>query len=112
MVKIHCISFENSMKKLGYFRYLLAIRNTLKHDTLILQRSPSEIRINSITMLTYSKPDKLTWTYNMLLLDPCACATYILSYISKGQRGMSRLLQKASEEAKAGNKDSLKTFQI
>lgn len=96
------------MKKLGYLTkesYLLAIRNTLKHDTLILQRSPSEIRINSITMLTYSKPDKLTWTYNMLLLDPCACATYILSYITKGQRGMSRLLQKASEEAKAGNKD-------
>lgn len=103
MVKIHCISFENSMKKLGYLTkesYLLAIRNTLKHDTLILQRSPSEIRINSITMLTYAKPDKLTWTYNMLLLDPCACATYILSYITKGQRGMSRLLQKASEEEK------------
>ena len=43
------------------------------------------------------------------VLDPYACATYILSYITKGQRGMSRLLEKASEEsyilAKAGNKD-------
>ena len=39
------------------------------------------------------------------MLDPYACATYILSYITKGQRGMSRLLEKASEEAKAGNKD-------
>ena len=39
------------------------------------------------------------------MLDPYACATYILSYITKGQRGMSRFLEKASEEAKAGNKD-------
>ena len=28
------------------------------------------------------------------VLDPYACATYILSYITKGQRGMSRLLEK------------------
>lgn len=39
------------------------------------------------------------------ILDPYACATYILSYITKGQRGMSRLLEKASEEAQSGNKD-------
>ena len=39
------------------------------------------------------------------VLDPYACATYILSYITKGQRGMSKLLEKASEEAKPGNKD-------
>lgn len=38
------------------------------------------------------------------VLDPYACATYILSYITKGQRGMSRLLEKASEDAKLGNK--------
>ena len=48
------------------------------------------------------------WQANMdiqYVLDPYASATYILSYITKGQRGMSRLLEKASEEAKAGNKD-------
>ena len=39
------------------------------------------------------------------VLDPYACATYILSYITKGQRGMSRLLEKACEEAKSGNND-------
>ena len=38
-------------------------------------------------------------------LDPYACATYTLSYITKGQQGMSRLLEKASEKAKAGNKN-------
>ena len=39
------------------------------------------------------------------VLDPYACATYILSYITKGKRGMSKLLEKACEEAKSGNKD-------
>ena len=39
------------------------------------------------------------------VLDPYACATYILSYITKGQRGTSKLQGKASEEAKSGNKD-------
>ena len=39
------------------------------------------------------------------VLDPYACATYILSYITKGQRGMSRLLEEATEEVKSGNRD-------
>ena len=39
------------------------------------------------------------------VLDPCACATYILSYITKAQRRMSRLLEKATEEIKSGNRD-------
>ncbi|XP_068693105.1 uncharacterized protein [Montipora foliosa] len=41
------------------------------------------------------------------VLDPYACAVYILSYITKGQRGMSKLLEKASQEANAENKDVL-----
>ena len=39
------------------------------------------------------------------VLDPYACAVYILSYITKGQRGMSKLLRRALQEAKFGNKD-------
>lgn len=39
------------------------------------------------------------------VLDPYACAVYILSYITKGQRGISKLLDKASKEANSGNKD-------
>ena len=99
------ITFEEFLKKLGLTkeRYLLAIRNTLKRDTLFLKRSPSEIRINN-----YNTHLLQAWQANMdiqYVLDPYACATYILSYITKGQRGMSRILEKASEEAKAGNKD-------
>lgn len=39
------------------------------------------------------------------ILDPYACAVYIVSYISKGQRGMSNLLRHACEEARTSNSD-------
>ena len=86
------ITFEDFLKKLGLTEesYLSAIRNTLKRDTLFLKRSPSEIRINN-----YNAHLLQAWKANMdiqYVLDPYACATYILSYITKGQRGMSRLL--------------------
>jgi hypothetical protein len=37
------------------------------------------------------------------VLDVYACAMYIVSYISKAQKGMSELLRKACAEAKEGN---------
>ena len=37
------------------------------------------------------------------VLDVYACAIYIVSYISKAQKGMSELLRTACEEAKRGN---------
>ena len=98
-------TFEDFLNKLHLTEesYILAIRNTLKRDTLFLKRAPSEIRINS-----YNTNLLKAWQANMdiqYVLDPYACATYILSYITKGQRGMSRLLEKASEEAKSGSND-------
>ena len=44
------------------------------------------------------------------ILDPYACVSYIVSYISKGQRGLSNLLYDACNEAK--KKDSDKKQQI
>ena len=84
-------------------QYIKAIRLSLKHSTLLLKRSPSEIRINC-----YNPHLLKAWRANMdiqFVLDPYACAIYILSYITKGQRGMSKLLRKACEEAKEGNKN-------
>jgi len=99
------ITFKDFTKKgqLTEQSYILAIKHTLKSDTLFLKRTPSEIGINS-----YNTTLLRTWQENMeiqYVLDPYACATYILSYITKGQRGISRLLEKAAEEAKSGNKD-------
>ena len=84
-------------------QYLNAIRLSLNHKTLLLKRSPSEIRVNC-----YNSNLLNVRQANMdiqFVLDPYACAVYILSYITKGQRGMSKLLRKACEEAKEGNKD-------
>ena len=84
--------------------YILALRHIIKRNTLFLKRLPSEIRINN-----YNTELLKAWRANIdmqYVLDPYACATYILSYITKGQRGMSRLLEKATEEVKTGNKDN------
>lgn len=69
-----------------------------------MKRAPSEIRINS-----YNNALLKAWQANMdiqYILDPYAYATYTLSYITKGQRGTSKLLEKATDDAKSGNKDS------
>ena len=89
--------------KLAEEQCIQAFRYSLKRTTLLLRRAPSEIRINN-----YNSTLLNTWKANMdirFVLDPYACAVYILSYITKGQRGMSKLLEKASQEASAGNKD-------
>lgn len=99
------ISFQAFLDKLGLTEenHLLALRRTLKRDTHFLKRKSSEIRINN-----YNTTLLKAWQANMDLqyvLDPYSCATYILAYITKGQRGISRLLEKATEEIKSGNQD-------
>ena len=39
------------------------------------------------------------------VIDPYSCVSYILSYIVEGQRGLSKLLQQACEEAKERDSD-------
>ena len=75
------ISFEDFLNKLQLTQesYILAIRHTFKRDILFLKRAPSEIRINS-----YNTNLLKVWQANMdmqYVLDPYACATYILSYM-------------------------------
>ena len=99
------MTFAEFLEKLDLTeqQYIKAIRLTLKHSTLLLKRSPCEIRINC-----YNPHLLKAWRANMdiqFVLDPYACAVYILSYITKGQRGMSKLLCKACEEAKESNKN-------
>ena len=99
------ITFVEFLDKLALSeqQYIKAIRLSLKHCTMLLKQSPAEIRINC-----YNPHLLRAWEANMdiqFVLDPYACAVYILSYINKGQRGMSKLLRKACEEAKEGNKN-------
>ena len=97
------ISFEELLKKLGVKEegYILAIRSSFSRATILLKRKPNELRINN-----YNKHCLLAWRANMnvqFILDIYSCAVYVVSYISKAQRGMSELLRKACEEAREGN---------
>ncbi|PIK45760.1 hypothetical protein BSL78_17400 [Apostichopus japonicus] len=98
-------TFEDMLTKLETTEndYIIAIRSSITSDKIFLKRSPSEVRING-----YSSVLLETWKANMdysSVLDPYACAMYIVSYISKGQRGMSNLMQRATTEAREGNTD-------
>ena len=82
-------------------KYLLSIRSSLQAPTIFLERKPNELRVNNYNAACLS-----AWRANMdiqFVLDVYACAMYIVSYISKAQKGMSDLLRTACEEARRGN---------
>ena len=83
--------------------YLQSIQSTLSVSKVFLKRSLEETRINS-----YNRTSLKCWEANMdiqYILDPYACVSYIVSYISKGQRGLSNLLYEACKEAKQKDSD-------
>ena len=97
------ITFEDFLVtlKLTPEEYEIAIRSGLKARTIFLKRQTNEISINN-----YNKHCLRAWRANMdiqYIVDAYACATYIVSYMSKGCRGMRKLLQRASKEASEGN---------
>ena len=88
-------------------QYISAIRSSLTQVKIFLKREPSDIRVNA-----HSKSLLSAWNANQdlqFVLDPYACAMYIVDYISKSQKGMSALLDKACKEAKQGNMDIKKS---
>ena len=97
------ISFDELIIKLGVSEkdYILAIRSSLKCPTIFLKRPPNELRINN-----YNTAFLQAWRANMdirFVLGVYACAMYIVSYISKAQKGMSELLRNACAEARKCN---------
>ena len=87
--------------------YYLAIQSSLNAPTIFLRRNPNEQRVNN-----YNSACLKAWRANMdiqFVLDVYACAAYIVPYISKSQKGMSQLLRRACDEARAGN-SSIKQY--
>ena len=81
--------------------YYLAIQSSLNSPTIFLRRNPNEQRVNN-----YNSACLKAWRANMdiqFVLDVYACAAYIVPYISKSQKGMSQLLRREYDEARAGN---------
>lgn len=83
--------------------YLHCIQSTLTVSKVFLQRSLEETWINN-----YNKTLLKCWEASLdiqFILDPYACVAYIVSYIFKGQRGLSNLLFDAWKEAKRKDSD-------
>ena len=97
------ISFHDFLSELqmSQEQYILAIKSSLTTAKVFLKRTPSQIRINPYNDILLQ-----AWSANMDLqyvLDPYTCAAYIVSYISKGERGMSNLLKEACDQAQNGD---------
>ena len=97
------VPFPKFLAQLGLTEdeYTMCLRAGIKQRTIFLKRATNEITINN-----YNHNCLKAWRANMdiqFILDPYACATYIVSYMSKGCRGMSQLLRQVSKEASRGN---------
>ena len=83
--------------------YMKCIRSSLKAPKVFLKRKTKDMRIN-----LFNEGILLAWKANLdihIVLEPYGCASYIVGYISKSQRGMSAQLNVAAKEARKGNLD-------
>ena len=95
--------FLNNFLQINEEEYIKIVRSSLHGPKVFLKRKPCEVRINP-----YMKVVLSAWnaTHDLqFVLDPYACAMYIVSYISKSQKGMSALLDQTATEARQGNID-------
>ncbi|XP_066264724.1 uncharacterized protein [Branchiostoma lanceolatum] len=70
---------------------------------VVLRREPKDMWVNN-----YNPHLLRAWNGNMdiqYVLDAYSCVRYIVSYISKAEREMGKLLKQAQKEAREGNED-------
>ena len=95
--------FLEKIAKMNFEDYICCIRSSLKAPKVFLKRKMKEMRINP-----FNENILLAWKANLdiqIVLEPYGCASYIVGYISKSQRGMSAQLDAAAKEARRGNLD-------
>lgn len=96
-------SFDEFLSKINcsHDEYVLALRSQLKHRKILLKRLPKNCNVN-----VYSKKVLLAMRSNMdiqYITDAYACIGYIVDYINKANRGLSRLLRQVVEDFNKGN---------
>ena len=95
--------FLEQVAKMNLENYIKCIRSSLRAPKIFLKRKPNQKRVN-----LFNKTILLGWKANLdiqMVLEPYGCATYVVGYISKSQRGMSAQLGAAAREAHKGNFD-------
>jgi hypothetical protein len=101
--KISYEDFLETVLEMSEEDYIKAIRASLQGPKVFLKREMSEQNINPYMKFLFT-----AWKANhdlQFVLDPYACAMYIVGYISKSQKGMSYLMDKACKEARQGSND-------
>ena len=98
-------TYEEYLEKLGinHELYIIIIRSSIKRAKVFLKRELIDIRTNC-----YNSKILQQWKANMdiqFVLDVYSCIVYILQYISKGDRGMSKVLRDAIKDIRKGNMD-------
>ena len=94
--------FLENFAKMDFDDYIKCIRSSLKAK-VFLKRKTKDMRIN-----LFNEGILCAWKANLdiqIVLEPYGCASYIVGYISKSQRGMSAQLDAAAKEARKGNLD-------
>ena len=85
---------------MDFEEYIKCIRSSLNAPKVFLKRKPKEMGI-----ILFNGKFLLAWKANLdiqIVLEPCGCASYIVGYVSKSQRGMSAQLDAAAKEARKG----------
>ena len=93
-------TFDNMLENLNMNeeQYIKGIQSSIARVQFFLHRKPCEVRINN-----YMKNCLHIWRANHDIqptLSPHAVIEYILSYVTKGQKGMSIQMEHACKEAK------------
>ena len=99
------MSFDEMLDhlNLNFDEYITAVQTTIVRTKMFFKRRPCEIRINN-----YMKNCFHFWRANHDIqpsIEPYGMVKYILSYVTKGQKGMSAVMEKACREARNGNMD-------
>jgi hypothetical protein len=96
--------FDDLLSKYGwtYDDYEWALRVVHKRPTMIHKREPNARWVNQ-----YNEEILRAWDANMdiqFVLDPYACAKYLMSYTTKPEREMSLLVEATHKECREGNR--------
>jgi len=73
----------------------------LKKPQIFLKRTFAEIQVNAYNKHILSMQRAIMDI--QLILDPFACCSYIINYINKSQRGISKLMREAAIDIRRGN---------
>jgi hypothetical protein len=106
------INFEQLLTEnnLNYEEYILSIRSSITKDTIFLKRNSDEIYLNcyNLEILRHHQANMDI----QFILDPYACASYVVNYINKSHNGTGKLMRQILEDLKLGNNSIRKSLNI